>query len=104
MSEFRFAQPQWLHALWGVLAFVALLFWFELRGVGALDQLIGNALQRRLVRRPSAFKRRMRIALLGLSAFIVPWYAFPLHFSLRFSARIHHVPRVRSRLIRPPLT
>ena len=54
MSELRFAQPQWLHAFWGVLAFVALLFWLELRGVGALDQLIGNALQRRLVRRPSS--------------------------------------------------
>ena len=68
MSEFRFAQPEWLHAFWGVLAFVALLLWLELRGVGALDQLIGNALQRRLVRRPSSFRRRMRIALLGLSA------------------------------------
>ena len=68
MSEFRFAQPQWLYAFWGVLTFVALLFWLELRGVGALDQLIGNALQRRLVRRPSSFRRRMRIALLGLSA------------------------------------
>ena len=68
MSEFRFAQPQWVHALWGVLAFVALLFWFDLRRAGALDQLISNTLQRRLVRRPSAFRRRMRIVLLGLSA------------------------------------
>ena len=68
MSEFRFAQPQWVHALWGVLAFVALLFWFDLRRAGALNQLIGNTLQRRLVRRPSAFRRRMRIVLLGLSA------------------------------------
>jgi Ca-activated chloride channel family protein len=68
VSEFRFAQPQWIHALWGVLVFVALLFWFDLRGSGALDQLIGETLRRRLVRRPSAFRRRMRIALLGLSA------------------------------------
>ena len=68
MSEFRFAQPQWIHALWGVLAFVALLFWLDLRGSGALQQLIGDTLRRRLVRRPSAFRRRMRIALLGLSA------------------------------------
>ena len=68
MSEFRFAQPQWIHALWGVLVFVALLFWFDRRGSGALDQLIGDTLRRRLVRRPSAFRRRMRIALLGLSA------------------------------------
>ena len=58
MSEFRFAEPQWVHALWGVLAFVALLFWFDLRGSGALDQLVANTLQRRLVRRPSSLRRR----------------------------------------------
>ncbi|MBW1844407.1 MAG: hypothetical protein JRJ05_08710, partial [Deltaproteobacteria bacterium] len=68
MSEFRFAEPQWAHALWGVLAFVALLFWLDLRGAGALDQLISNTIQRRLVRRPSSLRRRMRIVLLGLSA------------------------------------
>ena len=68
MSEFRFAEPHWVHALWGVAAFVALLFWFDLRGAGALDRLISNTLQRRLVRRPSAFRRRLRIGLLGLSA------------------------------------
>jgi Ca-activated chloride channel family protein len=68
VSEFRFAQPQWIHALWGVLVFVALLFWFDLRGAGALDQLIGDTLKRRLVRSPSVLRRRMRIALLGLSA------------------------------------
>jgi Ca-activated chloride channel family protein len=68
VSEFRFAQPQWIHALWGVLVFVALLFWFDLRRAGALDQLIGDTLKRRLVRSPSGFRRRMRIALLGLSA------------------------------------
>ena len=68
MSEFRFAQPQWIHALWGVLAFVALLIWFDLRGAGALEQLIGNTFKRRLVRRPGLLRRRMRIALLGLSA------------------------------------
>jgi len=68
VSEFRFAQPQWIHALWGVLAFVSLLFWLDLRGSGALDQLIGNTLGRRLVRRPSVLRRRMRIGLVGLSA------------------------------------
>jgi len=68
VSEFRFAEPQWVHALWGVLAFVVLLFWFDLRGAGALDQLISNTLQRRLVGRPSSLRRRMRIVLLGLSA------------------------------------
>jgi Ca-activated chloride channel family protein len=68
VSEFRFAEPQWIHALWGVLAFVALLLWCDLRGAGALGRLISNTLQRRLARRPSAFRRRLRIGLLGLSA------------------------------------
>jgi Ca-activated chloride channel family protein len=68
VSEFRFAQPQWIHALWGVLVFVALLFWFDVRGAGALDRLLSNTLQRRLARRPSLLRRRVRITLLGLSA------------------------------------
>jgi len=68
VTEFRFAQPQWVHALWGVLAFVGLLLWFDRRGAGALDRLMSDRLQRRLARRPSPFRRRMRIGLLGLSA------------------------------------
>ena len=68
MSEFRFAEPGWVHGLWSVLGFVALLFWLDRRGGGALDRLIGSALQQRLVQRPSLFRRRMRILFLGLSA------------------------------------
>ena len=68
MSEFRFADPDWVHGLWWVLGFVALLFWLDRRGGGALDRLLGSALQQRLVQRPSPFRRRMRIVFLGLSA------------------------------------
>ena len=68
MSEFRFAEPGWVHGLWSVLGFVALLFWLDRRGGGALDRLIGSALQQRLVQRPGLFRRRMRILFLGLSA------------------------------------
>jgi Ca-activated chloride channel family protein len=68
VSELRFADPQWVHALWGVLVFVVLLFWLEHRGGGALDRLLGSALQSRLVQRPSAWRRRLRVLLLGLSA------------------------------------
>lgn len=68
MSAFRFADPQLAHALWAVLAFVALLYWLDLRGGTALDGLVGPALQARLVRRPGAWRRRLRIALLGLAA------------------------------------
>jgi Ca-activated chloride channel family protein len=68
VSEFRFADPQWAHALWGVLAFVALLFWLDRRGGAALERLIAGALRERLVRRPAPWRRRLAILLLGLSA------------------------------------
>jgi Ca-activated chloride channel family protein len=68
VSEFRFAEPQWVHALWAVLGLMALLFWLDLRGGSALTKLIGRGLQQRLVERPSVWRRRLRLALLGLSA------------------------------------
>jgi len=68
VSEFRFADPQWANALWGVLVFVVLLFWLERRGGGALERLVSVTLQARLVRRPSRWRRQLRIALLGLAA------------------------------------
>ncbi len=67
MSEFRFAEPEWIHLQWGVLAFSAWLLWLESRRGGALSQLVSSALQDRLVRRPTSWRRRARIVLLGLS-------------------------------------
>jgi hypothetical protein len=32
MSDFRFAEPDWVHALWALIGFVGLLFWLERRG------------------------------------------------------------------------
>ena len=95
MSEFRFAQPQWIHAFWGVLVFVALLLWFDLRGAGALDELIGSALRRRLVRRPSSLRRRMRIALLGLSAACLVLALMRPQFGIRHVA----APRVGAEIM-----
>jgi Ca-activated chloride channel family protein len=68
VSEFRFAEPEWAQALWGVLALVALLVWLEHRGEGALDRLVSGPLQARLIARPSAWQRYLRIALIGLAA------------------------------------
>ena len=68
MSEFRFAEPQFVHWLWGVLAAVALLLWLDQRGGSALDRLLSPLLQARLVRRPGVGLRRARILLLGLAA------------------------------------
>ncbi len=68
MSEIHFAQPQWIHALWGVLVFVLLSFWLDRRGGGALDLLLGPALRPRLVKGLNPFRRQLRLWLLGLSA------------------------------------
>ena len=57
---FRFAQPGWAHALWAVAAWVIVVFVLERRGGGALDRLVGGALQERLVARPSDWRRRWR--------------------------------------------
>ena len=66
MSDFRFAEPGWIHAFWGLFAFLALLVWLERRGGDALAQLVSAALQDRLVARPGPGRRRLRLALLGL--------------------------------------
>ena len=68
MTDFRFADPEFVYALWGVGVCVGVLLWLDLRGGGALEGLVGPALQGRLVRRPGAWRRRVRIALLGLAA------------------------------------
>ncbi len=67
MSEFRFAEPLLAHALWAVVAFVALLFWLEHRGGSALERLVGRTLQARLVERPPPWRRNLRVVLLGLA-------------------------------------
>jgi Ca-activated chloride channel family protein len=67
VSEFRFAEPQWAHAIWLLVAFVLLLFWLERRGGSALDRLVSGSLQPRLVSRPSARRRQLRLLLTGLS-------------------------------------
>ncbi|MBW2384868.1 MAG: VWA domain-containing protein [Deltaproteobacteria bacterium] len=68
MSELRFAEPQWLYAA-GVVAIALLaLIALDRRGDRTLERLVGSALQPRLVSRPTALRRRLRLALLGLSA------------------------------------
>ena len=67
MNEFRFAEPLLAHVLWGVVAFVAVLFWLDHRGGSALERLVGRTLQGRLVERPGAWRRNLRIVLLGLA-------------------------------------
>ncbi|HPG28511.1 MAG TPA: hypothetical protein PLW10_22965, partial [Myxococcota bacterium] len=48
-----------------LLVFVGLV-WLERRGDDALDRLVGPALRARLVVQPSRWRRRARLALVGL--------------------------------------
>ncbi len=66
MSELYFAEPQWIHLLWAVLAFVALLAWLEHRGGGDLGRFIAAGLQQRLVRRTTPLQRTLRLVFLCL--------------------------------------
>ncbi len=45
MIDLHFAEPQWVHLLWIVLAFVAILAWLEYRGGDALSRFISGVLQ-----------------------------------------------------------
>ena len=67
MSDFRFANPEWAHAVWLVLGLVAVLFWLDGRGRAVLDRFLAPAMQERLVRRLSRQRRWSSILLLGLS-------------------------------------
>ncbi|MDJ0849109.1 MAG: VWA domain-containing protein [Myxococcota bacterium] len=95
MSELRFAEPEWVHLLWGVAAFTALLFWLDRRGSSALDRLVGAALRSRLLRRPPAWRRRLRIALLGLAAACAVLALMRPQWGLRYVA----TPRVGAEIM-----
>lgn len=66
MSGLHFAEPQWIHLLWAVIVFIALLVWLERRQGGDLARFISPALQPRLVARTSPVRRMLRLFFLGL--------------------------------------
>ena len=68
MSEFRFAEPGFVHGLWAVLGFALLLIALERRSGGALARLVGPSLRGRLLEGPANWRRMARIGLLALSA------------------------------------
>ena len=68
MSDFRFAEPDFVHALWAVLGFALLLVVLEYRRGDALGGLLGPLLRTRLVEGPANWRRYARIALLVASA------------------------------------
>lgn len=68
MSDFRFANPNWIHAIWPVAVLVVLLFWLDWRRGDVLSRLLSMTMQSRLVEKLSRTRRWLSIALLGLAA------------------------------------
>lgn len=68
MSDFRFAEPNFAHALWAVLALALLLVALERKRAAVLGRLVGASLRNRLVEGPATWRRYARIGLLALSA------------------------------------
>lgn len=72
MTGLHFAATHWVHLLWAVLAFIALLAWLEHRGRGDdLDRFVTVPLQSRLVLRTPSLRRALRLVLLGLCGFFI---------------------------------
>ena len=67
MTDFRFAEPQWVHLLWVVLAGAAVLAWSERRRAHTLGSLVAPALAAALVQRVPPLRRALAGALLGVS-------------------------------------
>jgi Ca-activated chloride channel family protein len=62
LSELYFAEPQWVHAMWGVAATFVLLYWLDRRGGRALSHFVSEPMRARLVRLPSGLRRRLHLA------------------------------------------
>ena len=99
MTEIHFAEPHWIHLLWGVLACVALLAWLERRRDDALDRFMGAPLRSRLVAGPSTGQRVARIAFLGTAgvfltlALMRPQWGLQVVESRRAGTEIMNLPR-----------
>jgi len=65
--DLRFAQPQWVHLIWLVVALVLALFWLDRRGAGSLDRFLSLIMQQRLLTRHAPWRRASKILLLGLT-------------------------------------
>ena len=67
MNEFRFAELDWLHAIWGVLLCVVALIALEVRGRSLLDRMISPLMQQRLVQKVPLTRRLLSIVVLGFA-------------------------------------
>jgi Ca-activated chloride channel family protein len=67
MADFRFADPDWSYAMWGVGAVVALVFCRDWRRDDVLTRFLSPAMQARLVHRISRGRRWSSIVFLALA-------------------------------------
>jgi Ca-activated chloride channel family protein len=63
----HFAEPNWAHGLWGVLALVSLLWWLDSRRRAAIEQFMSRVMLGRLMRGVSPARRRTSLILWGLA-------------------------------------
>lgn len=66
MTEFRFAEMNWLFGVWGVLLLAAVLVALEFRGRSLLDRMVSPWMQSRLVSKTSLTRRIIAIALFSI--------------------------------------
>ena len=94
MHDFRFANPNWGHAIWLVIGIVALLLWLDQRGAVALNRFLSPAMQSRLALRSSSPRRWAAILCLGLAgaclvvALMRPQWGLTFHRTPRIGAQI----------------
>lgn len=63
----HFAEPNWAHGLWVVLALVALLWWLDSRRRAAIEQFMSQIMLGRLMRCVSPARRRTSLVMWGLA-------------------------------------
>ncbi len=94
MSAFRFANPNWIHALWPVAVLVAMLFWSDWRRGDVISRLVSVTIQARLIQRLSRSRRWLSIGLFGLAAISLlvalmrPQWGLTYHETPRVGAQI----------------
>ena len=81
--------------MWAWAGVVLGLVWLERRGSHALDRLVSDPMQDRLVLRPSRWRRWARIALLGISGFAMIVALMQPQWGLRYVA----TPRVGAEIM-----
>jgi Ca-activated chloride channel family protein len=94
MADFRFADPNWLYAMWPVAVVAALVFWLDWRRGDVLARFLSPAMQARLVHRMSRGRRWSSFVLLALAgvslvvALMRPQWGLTYHQAPRVGAQI----------------